>query len=619
MSDIIKLLPEAVANQIAAGEVVQRPASVVKELIENSIDSGASIIKLVVKDAGKTLVQVTDNGSGMSATDARLSFERHATSKIKGSDDLFSIRTKGFRGEALASIAAIAQVEMKTMLKGSSLGTEIIMEASKIKEQHPIQCPEGTSILVKNLFFNVPARRYFLKSDQVELRHIIDEFERVALTHPEVEFYFTHNGSEVMSLPKSTARQRIVHVFGNKYNEKLVPVEEETAIVTLSGFIGKPDASRKTRGEQFFFVNNRFIRNSYLHHAVMSAYQDLLPSGNFPLYFIFLEIDPAQIDINIHPTKTEIKFQDERAIYAILHAGVRRALGRHNISPTLDFEQDQAVNQPALSGVNIPGEPTIAVNHHFNPFHTSHSIGSASKPSPMLERVGREMWNEPKQSSNSDWTELFEITQQVRSGQNTDNPITENEIAFEADEDLHLIQFHGTYIFFQHVTGTVIVNQTRAHERVLYEMFLPRRGEAHIHIQKLLFPEELQVSVSDKLLISGWREDLAEMGWELDVHDERVDVTGIPAELAVQNIQAVFGEMLDQLRDLGTPDREVLRERIAKSLARNTAIRKGQMLTKPEMHDLLARLFDCDQPYFSPSGKPVMITLDLRYLEQIFK
>jgi len=616
MADIIKLLPEAVANQIAAGEVVQRPASVVKELLENAIDSGATIIKLVIKDAGKTLVQVTDNGSGMSASDARLSFERHATSKITSSEDLFSIRTKGFRGEALASIAAIAQVEMKTMLRGENLGTEIIMEASRIKEQHPIQCPEGTSILVKNLFFNVPARRYFLKSDQVELRHIIDEFERVAITHPEVEFYFTHNGAEVMSLPKAAIRQRIVHVFGNKYNEKLVPVEEGTDIVNLSGFIGKPDSARKSRGEQFFFVNNRFIRNNYLNHAVMSAYQDLVPSGHFPLYFVFLEIDPAQIDINIHPTKTEIKFQDERSIYAILHAGIRRALGRHNIAPTLDFEQDQAITGGSFIPSASPAEPGIAVNPSFNPFQSGAPFQNGGGA---LNKVSQEAWGRGAVSAGADWKELFEVTRNVASGQTLAPISVDHEIAFDVEEDIQVIQFHSTYLFFQHATGTVIVHQQRAHERILYEMFRPETGEGHIHIQKLLFPEELEVSAADKQLIQGWSDELEQMGWETESNEDKLFVTGIPAELAVRNIQQVFDEMLDQLRNAGHTDRDLLADRLAKSLAKNTAIRKGQMLTRPEMLDLLERLFDCEQPYFSPSGKPVMITLDLRYLEQIFK
>ncbi|MBL7942941.1 MAG: DNA mismatch repair endonuclease MutL, partial [Flavobacteriales bacterium] len=343
MADIIHLLPENVANQIAAGEVVQRPASVIKELMENAIDAGASVVKVVIKDAGKTLIQVIDNGCGMSETDARMSFERHATSKIKKTEDLFHIVTKGFRGEALASIAAVAQVEMLTRLRGQVLGTRMEMEASKLRMLEPCQCPEGTSISVKNLFYNVPARRYFLKSDAIELRHMIDEFERVVLTHPDVEFSMIHNGTELLSLPKSNLRQRIVHTFGNKYNEKLVPVEESTGIVSVMGFVGKPDASKKTRGEQFFFANSRYIRNSYLHHAVMNAYEQLLPQGHYPLYFLYLEIDPAQIDINIHPTKTEIKFQDERSIYAILNAAVKRALGKFSISPSLDFDQEISI------------------------------------------------------------------------------------------------------------------------------------------------------------------------------------------------------------------------------------------------------------------------------------
>src|ERR1051326_2451951 len=377
MPDIIRLLPDSVANQIAAGEVIQRPASAVKELMENAVDAEATTIKLIVRDAGKTLLQVTDNGKGMSETDARLCFERHATSKIEKADDLFNIRTKGFRGEALASIAAIAQVELKTRLRGEQLGTQVIIEGSEVKSQEPCACSEGTSFSIKNLFYNVPARRNFLKSDPVEFRHIIEEFQRVALPHPEISFSLHHNGQEVFHLPAATFRQRISGVFGNNYNERLVPVEEETSIVKVGGFIGKPQFARKTRGEQFFFLNNRFIKSAYLNHAVQMAFEELLPADSFPSYFLLLEVQPNTIDVNIHPTKTEVKFEDEKFIYSILRSAVKRALGKYNISPTLDFEKETAFDinpLPKNASVKIP---TITVNPDYNPFEIKNKIPSS--------------------------------------------------------------------------------------------------------------------------------------------------------------------------------------------------------------------------------------------------
>ncbi|MFM2200950.1 MAG: hypothetical protein RL040_150, partial [Bacteroidota bacterium] len=405
MSDIIRLLPENVANQIAAGEVVQRPASVVKELLENAIDAGANSIKLFAKDAGKTLIQITDNGKGMSVTDARLCFERHATSKITRSEDLFHIQTKGFRGEALSSIASVAQVELRTRQEQEEVGTQVIIESSKVQSQEPVQCQTGTSFLVKNLFYNVPARRYFLKSDAIELRHMIDEFQRVALAHPEIEFQFTHNGAEVFMLPIGTMRQRIVHVFGSKYNEKLVPVEEHTDIVSVSGFISKPEMAKKTRGEQFFFINRRFIKNTYLNHAVTNAFQDLLPQGSFPMYLLYLEIDPAQIDINIHPTKTEIKFQDDRAIYAIVHAAVRRALGKFSIAPSIDFEQENSIPiSPVRQNAAIQ-PPKIDINPNFNPF------GKSTEPS--NRSLNLRGWFDRKENSASGWQDLMEVAAHI--------------------------------------------------------------------------------------------------------------------------------------------------------------------------------------------------------------
>ena len=370
MPDIIQLLPDAVANQIAAGEVIQRPASAVKELLENAIDAGSDTISLVIKDAGKALIQVNDNGFGMSETDARLSFERHATSKIKSADDLFNINTKGFRGEALASIAAIAQVELKTKIVGTDLGTQIIIEGSEVKEQEVCNCSKGTSFSIKNLFYNVPARRNFLKSNPVEIKHIIEEFQRVAMVHADIAFSMYNNGNEVFNLKKGSFRQRIVGIFGEKYNQKLVPVTENTDIVSIEGFVSKPEFAKKTRGEQYFFVNDRFIKNPYLNHAVNNAFDQLLSKDQFPSYFLKLTIDPSKIDINIHPTKTEIKFEDERAIYAIIRTAVKQALGKFNIAPTLDFEQESSFNVPLMKSSDSVKAPSIKVNKDYNPFET---------------------------------------------------------------------------------------------------------------------------------------------------------------------------------------------------------------------------------------------------------
>ncbi|MGZ4074426.1 MAG: DNA mismatch repair endonuclease MutL, partial [Bacteroidia bacterium] len=431
MSDIIQLLPDSVANQIAAGEVVQRPASAVKELMENALDAGSSKIRLIVKDAGKTLIQVIDSGCGMSETDARMSFERHATSKIKKADDLFAIRTMGFRGEALASIAAIAQVEMKTRRIGDETGVQIDIEGSEIKNQETVSCPEGTSISVKNLFYNIPARRNFLKTDSVELRHIIDEFQRVAIPNPNVAFSFHHNNTEVFHLEPGTLKQRIMSIFGSSYNTRLVPVEEDTAIVNIKGFVIKPDFAKKTRGEQFFFLNKRFIKSAYLHHAVQSAFEQLLPSDSFASYFLMLDVDPKTIDINIHPTKTEVKFEDEKAIYAFLRSTIKKSLGQFNISPSLDFDQEAHIyNMPLKPADGIYKQPTIKVDPNFNPFKTDSSSGNSSAGS--IKPTERELSNkanwEKMYSRHTDNQQSFEIKKEEE---------TQQTINTNWDDELH--------------------------------------------------------------------------------------------------------------------------------------------------------------------------------------
>jgi DNA mismatch repair protein MutL len=615
MPDKIHLLPDAVANQIAAGEVVQRPASVVKELMENAIDAGATQIKLVVKDAGKTLIQVIDNGSGMSDTDSRMCFERHATSKIKKAEDLFHIVTKGFRGEALASIAAIAQVEMRTRLSGAELGTIIEIEGSKVKSQEPGQTSEGTNFMVRNLFYNVPARRYFLKSDAIELRHIIDEFQRVALTHPDIEFSFHHNGAEVFLLPPVLLRQRIVHVMGTRYNEKLVPVDESTDIVSVSGFIGKPEVSKKTRGEQFFFVNNRFIRSAYLHHAVMAAFDNLLPSGNFPLYILYLTIDPEQIDINIHPTKTEIKFQDERAIYAILHAAIKRALGKFNIAPSLDFEQETAISvSPLRTGQDIQ-IPHVKVNPDFNPFE--------SKPVKESPLPG---WFEQRERNADGWKELMAISDKFSNkSQSAIQPDSNNHHQFtmsdlRPEDDYQPFQLHRKYIACQAENGLILIDQQRGHRRILFEKYLLQLEQGKGLSQQILFPEEVKLPPADYAIAGSSIPYLHSLGFEVKLRPDLIlEVSGIPADAPSMNITKVIEEILGQLKNEYSGINLAAREKMAWICARNASISYGQMLTTPEMKELVNSLFACKMPYTSEHNKPTVLNLELQTLEQQFR
>ncbi|MEL6924279.1 MAG: DNA mismatch repair endonuclease MutL, partial [Bacteroidota bacterium] len=479
MADVIQLLPDAIANQIAAGEVIQRPASVVKELLENSVDAGATNIKLIVKDAGKGLIQIIDNGCGMSDTDARMCFERHATSKIKRAKDLFEIRTMGFRGEAMASIAAVAQVEMRTRRHNDDLGTRLVMEASEIKKQEPCQCSAGTSISVKNLFFNVPARRNFLKSNTVEMRHILDEFQRIAIAHPDLFFSLHHNNTEVFHLPKGNLRQRIVGVLGSKYNKKLVPVAEETDALKLSGFIGKPEFAKKTRGDQFFYVNDRFIKSGYLNHAVVSAFEDLLPKETYPLYVIFIEIDPARVDINVHPTKQEIKFDDERLVYNYLKVAVRHALGQYSITPTLDFEQEVSLNPYlAPSRQNItPPERREPREDTPQTITRSSDFSKVSNPS-QRERNNLDNWqkiyeglDELGLSANDTPGETPDVEGPVTIESQWDSPGSELDDSSKSfsKQSKEPYQIHASYIVSQIKSGFLLIDQQAAHERILYE------------------------------------------------------------------------------------------------------------------------------------------------------
>lgn len=592
MSDIIALLPDAVANQIAAGEVVQRPASAVKEMLENAVDAGATDIRLVIKDAGKTLIQVIDNGCGMSRTDASLSFERHATSKIKDADDLFRIHTKGFRGEALASIAAVAQVELKTRLHDQEIGTHIKIAGSEIEVTTDCQTQPGTSLAVKNLYFNVPARRNFLKSDPVETRHIIDEFQRVALTHPDITFTMHHNGNEVFNLPAAVLRQRVVNVMGNKFNQRLVPAEEYTDILQISGFITKPEFARKSRGEQFLFVNKRFIKSPFLHNAIIRAYGELLAPGTHPAYFIYLEMDPSEIDVNIHPTKTEIKFQDEKTIYALLHSSIRQALGKFNVTPTLDFEQETSFSTPPLQPGQIVKPPTIRVNPDYNPFRTE-----KEKPGNLASRF--------KQPNASDWKELYQIVESSEAKQ--------AEIRVEDErkpsEGPGVLLMHGEYAVTQIASGMVMIHLKRALERIEFE-----KHRAHLQTgtgtsQRLLFPQTIGVPAAQVAILEQRMEDLTAMGFELNsLGGGSFSINGIPSGLESEQPRGLVEELLEQLTHLPTDLDMPAQDRAALAVARSAVRQWRRPWKTAELKHLVDELFACEQPYYSPTGKATIAT-----------
>ncbi|WP_099367120.1 DNA mismatch repair endonuclease MutL [Sphingobacterium sp. 1.A.4] len=615
MSDIIQLLPDSVANQIAAGEVVQRPASAIKELMENAIDAGADHIKLIIKDAGKTLIQVIDNGCGMSVTDARLCFERHATSKIRKAEDLFAIRTMGFRGEAMASIAAIAHVELRTKRVEDELGTVIEIEGSEVIQQYPDQVSNGTSIQVKNLFYNIPARRNFLKSNAVELRHIIDEFQRIALAHPGIFFSFHNEGNELFYLPKESLKQRIVHLFGNNYNQRLVPVEETTSILNIKGFIGKPEFAKKTRGEQFFFVNNRFIKDPYLNHAVMNAYEEILPADTYPLYVLFIDIDPSKIDINVHPTKTEIKYEDDKAIYAILRSAVKRSLGRFNIAPSLDFEQetgfDSLITPKPLEEIQVP---TINFNPNFNPFDdgTPKSNRSYSYP----ERL------EKKNSIPQNWDTLYQITETEEAEQLTLHPAessSESAIIQPSDQPKkQFFQIHNRYIVSQIHSGFMLIDQQAAHERILFEQFQQQLQQNQGVSQQSLFPQTIDLAAADFALVQDILPEITALGFQLRPFGKTTYIVdGIPADLEKINEGQIIERLLEDFKNQSDLKLSK-REKLAKSLAKNASIKQGAKLDNEEMADLIDRLFACESPNISLSGKPVIITITLQELAERF-
>lgn len=616
MSSIIQLLPDHVANQIAAGEVVQRPASVVKELMENAVDAKATDIKLILKDAGKSLIQVIDNGVGMSITDSRLCFERHATSKIRQAEDLFSLHTKGFRGEALASIAAIAHVEMKTKQDQEELGTHIIVEGSKFISQEPAVLPKGTSFAVKNLFFNIPARRNFLKSETVEQRHIVDEFQRVAMAHPNIHFTMYHNGSEMFNLPISNYRQRIVNIFSGKTNEKLVPVKEETEIVNLHGFVGKPEFAKKNRGEQFFFVNDRFIKSGYLHHAIMAAYEGLLKDGAQPSYFLYLEVPPHTIDINIHPTKTEIKFDDEQALYAILRSAVKHGLGQFNVAPVLDFDRDPNLDTPYQYQNKEAEYPTIQVDSNFNPFANEKPVKTTSSSSGSSYRK-----TEAQPSWESLYVGLKQSTQEITEITFEDDAVTsslfeENEVEQEVKRTY---QIHKKYIVSPIKSGMVIINQKRAHERVLYEEFLINMTVQQASSQRLLFPLELFFSSNEIELIKELQLSLENLGFIFDAFStDSIVISGLPITITESKASIVLDDLLTDLQNGIVTDSFSQNDTIAKSMAKSLAVKTGTYLTEKEQENLVHNLFACKEPNVSPFQKPTFITMSVEDLDKKF-
>ncbi|MCK5856662.1 MAG: DNA mismatch repair endonuclease MutL [Bacteroidales bacterium] len=612
MSDIINLLPDSVANQIAAGEVVQRPASAVKELLENAVDAGADNIKLIIKDAGRALIQVIDNGRGMSPTDARMSFERHATSKIKKAEDLFDIRSMGFRGEALASIAAIAQVDLKTRQHDQSMGTHIIIEGSQVKGQTEIATQAGSIFSIKNLFFNTPARRNFLKSNTVEIRHIQEEFNRVALMHPNIAFSFYEEDRRKSVLTTGSLKQRIVELFGKNLNTKILSIEEKTDLVSISGFVGKPETARKTRGEQYFFVNKRFIKHPYLNHAVQNAFEELVPSGFFSSYFINFDIDPKMIDVNIHPTKTEISFQDERTIYQILRATVKMTLGKYAFTPQLDFEREMSFDAPPLSAGSMPQQPSIQINPDYNPFESNPNQTSKTNTN----------WSPPEKSerdlnNEQNWQQMYQglgdVEDQVSIRSNLDTEASIDPSQFQ------LFQLHAQYIASPIDGGLLLINQRAAHERVLYDRFSEIMSQEKPACQRKLFPETVEFSPADMDLIRELWDEIHKLGFELkELNNNEIQILGTPPDIVNEASSQILEGLLEQYKNNQIEVRLDKKSNILLSMAKNLSVRVGQSLRLEEMQALVEALFECDENAYCPSGQKTMLTIGITEINQLF-
>lgn len=600
MSDIIKLLPEHVANQIAAGEVIQRPASVVKELLDNAIDAQSTSIKLIVREGGKTLIHLIDNGAGMSATDARMCWERHATSKISKAEDIFQVKTMGFRGEALASIASVAMVELRTKRPQDKSGTCIIIEGTEVKSQEPVGVAEGTSILVKNLFYNIPARRNFLKSDAVEMRHIIDEFTRVALANPMIEMSLYNNENDVYKLSAATHAQRITDMFKHKLNEHFIELNEQTSIVKLRAFIGKPEFAKRTRGEQFIFVNNRFIKDAYLNHAVYSCYENLISKEQFPFYILFLEIDPTAIDINVHPTKTEIKFEDERSVYQIVKAVVKRALGEQYHIP---------IYEPSSNEQFIQTQAPISSNLNDDIVNSRFSNNDFNKP-----------------SNRNDWQELFEVLNRKKdtiSGhhfiQSESNASKPKLIQQQEDANRNITQIHCSLIISQIKTGIMLIDQQAAHERILFEKYLNAFRQHPMATQQKLFPKTITLNTHDEALLKEMMPQMQILGFDInELGKNTFSINGMPAELHAQNEQELIEDLLDSYKKqtYNTTERN---EKISRTLARKAAVKSGTILSIDEMTNLIDELFACSTPYLSPDGKPCLVRITLEELFGLLK
>lgn len=605
MGDVIRLLPDSVANQIAAGEVIQRPASVIKELVENAIDAEARCIDVMVTDAGKTSIQVVDDGKGMSETDARLAFERHATSKIREAADLFSLRTMGFRGEALASIAAVAQVELKTRMASEDLGTSIVLSGSKVERQEVASCPQGSNFLVKNLFFNVPARRKFLKSNQTELSNILAEFERMVLVHPNVGFTLHHNGTELFNLPKTTLRQRLSDVFGRKLNQQLLPVEVETSMVKISGYVGKPDTARKKGAHQYFFVNGRYMRHPYFHKAVMDAYEHLLPPGEQVSYFIYFDVDPAQIDVNIHPTKTEIKFENEQAIWQILVSVIKESLGKANAVPPIDFDTEGMVEIPVYGGKGNVAPPKTNYNPNFNPFKTSER--TCSRPAAGWERLYQGLEKEGLPPEEPEWVSGVEGDASLLPGD-----------GYREKSSLHY-QFKGRYILTSVKSGLMIIDQQRAHVRVLFDRFLSQMEKRQGVSQRVLFPEVACFPASEAVVLEGIAADLSAIGFELsNLGGGSYAVNGIPAGTEGLNPVELLGNMVHTAMEKGNDVKRDIRQTLALTLAKSAAIVPGQALSNEEMDNLVDALFVCEVPNYTPDGKTVLSVIPESDIDRLF-
>ncbi len=608
MSDIIKLLPDHVANQIAAGEVVQRPASVVKELLENAIDAGAVKITLLAKDAGKTLIQVIDNGKGMSMLDARMAFERHATSKIATADDLFNLYTKGFRGEALASVAAIAHISLKTKRDIDELGTHITIEGSKVISQEPVVTPDGTIIAVKNLFYNVPARRKFLKSDAVELRNITDEFHRVAMAHPQVAMRFIHNDNELFNLPSGTYRQRVVGIMGAKTNETIIPVHEETDLLTITGFIGKPEFARKTKGAQYFFVNDRFIKHHYLHHAVVTAYEGLLRQDLNPTYFLYLTVPRDSVDINIHPTKTEVKFDDEHHLYAILRASVKHALGQFHFN-AIDFERDQEYNVPYQVALSNPQTPRIEVNRDFNPFKEDNSPQSRNDFKPAYHSKQQQSWE-------TLYTELDKDSQLTVEYEPV---LPQNLFEKEQSASVHLFQLQRKYILSTMPSGLLVINQNRAHERILYEQLLKQLTVQNGVSQQLLFPLTLHYTIEEVTVLKEIQQHLENTGFLFKtLKNNLVEIDGLPLDLKESAVPALLDAVIQHAQQDFMKAGEPLVDSLAAVMSSSMAIKTGTLLQPEAMQHIVDTLFSFKEPAISPQGKKIFINITNENLQAKF-